>query len=125
MQLPADALSLCISRSRILVRDNLRYVRYPYQVVVYISFETRGRFHYHIWFYVIICSLAQIVKIAISLSVLFTFGLAYYVPISVLWPMIRSRIAAKGSRQRRIYEITLRLGGVVACSKYVAVRHER
>ncbi|XP_025158981.1 proton-coupled amino acid transporter-like protein pathetic [Harpegnathos saltator] len=59
-------------------------------------------------------TLAQIVKIAISLSVLFTFGLAYYVPVSVLWPMIRARIAAENLRHQRIYEISLRLGGVVA-----------
>lgn len=65
-------------------------------------------------------SLAQIVKIAISLSVLFTFGLAYYVPISVLWPMIRARIASKGPRLCRLYEISLRLAGVAASSKHVA-----
>ncbi|XP_011155399.2 proton-coupled amino acid transporter-like protein pathetic isoform X2 [Solenopsis invicta] len=58
-------------------------------------------------------TLAQIVKIAISLSVLFTFGLAYYVPISVLWPMIRARIATKSSLHHRFYESSLRLGGVI------------
>ncbi|RLU22446.1 hypothetical protein DMN91_004724 [Ooceraea biroi] len=56
--------------------------------------------------------LAQVVKIAISLSVLFSFGLAYYVPISVLWPIARSKIAAKSSLYHRLAEISLRLGGV-------------
>lgn len=64
-----------------------------------------------------LCSLAQVVKIAISLSVLFTFGLAYYVPITVLWPMIRSRIVTKSARYHRFYESSLRLGGVVGTSK--------
>ncbi|XP_018299755.1 proton-coupled amino acid transporter-like protein pathetic [Mycetomoellerius zeteki] len=58
-------------------------------------------------------TLAQVVKIAISLSVLFTFGLTYYVPISVLWPMIHSRIITKSSLQHRFYESLLRLGGVI------------
>ncbi|XP_018361673.1 PREDICTED: uncharacterized protein LOC108760307 [Trachymyrmex cornetzi] len=58
-------------------------------------------------------TLAQVVKIAISLSVLFTFGLTYYVPISVLWPMIHSRIVTKSSLQHRFYESLLRLGGVI------------
>ncbi|EZA61066.1 Proton-coupled amino acid transporter [Ooceraea biroi] len=54
----------------------------------------------------------MVVKIAISLSVLFSFGLAYYVPISVLWPIARSKIAAKSSLYHRLAEISLRLGGV-------------
>ncbi|XP_072765917.1 proton-coupled amino acid transporter-like protein pathetic [Anoplolepis gracilipes] len=58
-------------------------------------------------------TLAQIVKIAISLSVLFTLGLAYYVPISVLWPMIRTRIATKSLLYHRLHETSLRLGGVI------------
>ncbi|XP_036142916.1 proton-coupled amino acid transporter-like protein pathetic [Monomorium pharaonis] len=58
-------------------------------------------------------TLAQVVKIAISLSVLFTFGLANYVPISVLWPMIRARVAARSSLHQRFYESSLRLGGVI------------
>ncbi|XP_076673491.1 proton-coupled amino acid transporter-like protein pathetic [Andrena cerasifolii] len=35
--------------------------------------------------------LAQSVKVVISLSVMFSFGLAYYVPHSIIWPMIKSR----------------------------------
>ncbi|XP_011879552.1 PREDICTED: proton-coupled amino acid transporter 1-like [Vollenhovia emeryi] len=58
-------------------------------------------------------TLAQVVKIAISLSVLFTFGLAYHVPISVLWPMIRSRIVTKSTLHQRLCESSLRLGGVM------------
>ncbi|XP_018407380.1 PREDICTED: uncharacterized protein LOC108783330 [Cyphomyrmex costatus] len=58
-------------------------------------------------------TLAQVVKIAISLSALFTFGLTYYVPISVLWPMIQSRIVTKSTLHHRFYESLLRLGGVI------------
>ncbi|KAG5321786.1 S36A1 protein, partial [Acromyrmex heyeri] len=58
-------------------------------------------------------TLAQVVKIAITLSVLFSFGLTYYVPIRVLWRIIYMRIATKSSLQLRIYNCLLRLGGVV------------
>lgn len=70
------------------------------------------------------CSLAQIVKITISLSVLFTLGLAYYVPITVLWPMIHSRIAMKSSLYHRLYETSLRLSGIIGTSKHVTIWHE-
>ncbi|XP_053978862.1 proton-coupled amino acid transporter-like protein pathetic [Hylaeus volcanicus] len=36
-------------------------------------------------------TLAQTIKIVISLAVFFSFGLAYYVPMSILWPMIESK----------------------------------
>ncbi|KAL6439646.1 hypothetical protein ACFW04_004022 [Cataglyphis niger] len=58
-------------------------------------------------------ALAQIVKIAISLSVLFTMGLAYYVPFTVLWPMILSRIATKSLLYHRLYEALFRLAGII------------
>ncbi|EGI61589.1 Proton-coupled amino acid transporter 4 [Acromyrmex echinatior] len=62
-------------------------------------------------------TLAQVVKIAITLSVLFSFGLTYYVPIKVLWPIIYVKIATKSSLQIRIYNCLLRLGGVVITKK--------
>ncbi|KAL0126633.1 hypothetical protein PUN28_005179 [Cardiocondyla obscurior] len=58
-------------------------------------------------------TLAQVVKVVVFLPVLFTLGLAYYVPISVLWPAIRSRVAAKSVAQQRFYESLLRLCGVM------------
>jgi hypothetical protein len=66
-----------------------------------------------------ICSLAQIVKIAISLSVLFTIGLAYFVPINILWSLIQKRMAEKSLLSRRLAEISLRLGGMLAMSKRI------
>ncbi|XP_020287063.1 proton-coupled amino acid transporter-like protein pathetic [Pseudomyrmex gracilis] len=58
-------------------------------------------------------TLAQIVKVAISSSVLFSIGLAYYVPISIIWPMIYAKIAEKSLLYHHLYEISLRLGGVI------------
>ncbi|KOX75034.1 Proton-coupled amino acid transporter 1 [Melipona quadrifasciata] len=38
-------------------------------------------------------TLAKSIKVAIALSVLFSFGLVLYVPVSVLWPMIQSKLS--------------------------------
>ncbi|XP_008216698.1 proton-coupled amino acid transporter-like protein pathetic isoform X1 [Nasonia vitripennis] len=62
---------------------------------------------------------AQMVKVAVSLSVLLTYGLQYYVPITILWPMIAKRIGNK-----RVYETFFRLGGVIACTSLaIALPH--
>ncbi|KAG7213064.1 hypothetical protein KM043_002395 [Ampulex compressa] len=37
----------------------------------------------------------QIVKISIALAVLFTYGLQYYVPLEVVWSMIKPRVSYK------------------------------
>jgi len=66
-----------------------------------------------------ICSLSQIVKIAISLSVMFTIGLAYFVPIDILWTIIQKRIAEKSPRYQKMIEVFLRLGGMTLMSKRI------
>ncbi|XP_076752807.1 proton-coupled amino acid transporter-like protein pathetic isoform X2 [Xylocopa sonorina] len=53
-------------------------------------------------------TLAQVIKIAISLSVLCSYGLAFYVPISILWPMLKPRFEAY-----RFGEAIFRLCGIV------------
>lgn len=110
----------CISRIKILLHDNL------YRSQTRFKIEIHGQSHSALQtrFMLMHCSLAQVVKIAISLSVIFTLGLAYYVPISVLWPMIRSRIATKSSLYHRLYETSLRLSGIIGTSKHVTIWHE-
>ncbi|XP_043250291.1 proton-coupled amino acid transporter-like protein pathetic [Colletes gigas] len=53
--------------------------------------------------------LAQFVKIAISISIFFSLGIAYYVPYSVLWPMIESKL-----KSYSYGKFMFRLGAVVA-----------
>ncbi|KAG7213062.1 hypothetical protein KM043_002393 [Ampulex compressa] len=53
--------------------------------------------------------LAQTVKVAIVLSVLCTFGLTYYVPHTILWPMVQ-----RGAKLDRRHEVPFRLCGVIA-----------
>jgi len=66
-----------------------------------------------------ICSLAQLVKITISLSVLFTIGLSYFVPINILWPLIKKRMTEQPKLYQRLAEISLRLGGMLVLSKRI------
>ncbi|XP_015590133.1 proton-coupled amino acid transporter-like protein pathetic [Cephus cinctus] len=61
--------------------------------------------------------LAQVAKIAVSISVMFTYGLQYFIPIGILWPIIAVKI--KPERQL-IYEISFRLGGVFV-STFIAI----
>ncbi|XP_058789151.1 proton-coupled amino acid transporter-like protein pathetic [Phymastichus coffea] len=54
---------------------------------------------------------AQMVKVSIVLSVLCTYGLQYYVPITILWPMIAKKIG-----DNICYERCFRIGGVIICT---------
>ena len=58
--------------------------------------------------------LAKSIKIAIALSVLFSFGLVLYVPVSVLWPMIQSKFR----RTIRYGETMFRSSVMIAASKW-------
>ncbi|XP_015438308.1 PREDICTED: proton-coupled amino acid transporter 1-like [Dufourea novaeangliae] len=53
-------------------------------------------------------TLAQSIKIAVSLSVLFSFGLTYYVPISILWPIIEPKYETY-----KYCKATFRLSGIL------------
>ncbi|XP_063975259.1 proton-coupled amino acid transporter-like protein pathetic [Diachasmimorpha longicaudata] len=55
---------------------------------------------------------AQIVKIMVTLSVVCTYGLQYYVPVTILWPIIARKIG----RNHRSHEIIFRLLGVTLSS---------
>ncbi|KAL6260498.1 hypothetical protein P5V15_008022 [Pogonomyrmex californicus] len=59
-------------------------------------------------------TLSQVVKITVAFSILFTFGLAYYIPMTVLWPIIRAKIMTKSLLYHRFCEFSLRFGGVTA-----------
>ncbi|XP_023288802.1 proton-coupled amino acid transporter-like protein pathetic [Orussus abietinus] len=51
---------------------------------------------------------AQLVKVAIAVSVMFTYGLQYFIPISIIWPMI-----AEKYHKGYAHELAFRLGGVL------------
>ncbi|KAK0094557.1 hypothetical protein PV326_010602 [Microctonus aethiopoides] len=53
--------------------------------------------------------IAQIVKIVVTLSIICSYGLHYYVPVNILWPMISRKI----TRRHYLYEVIFRLGGVI------------
>ncbi|XP_071864325.1 proton-coupled amino acid transporter-like protein pathetic [Bombus fervidus] len=55
-------------------------------------------------------TLAKSIKITVSLSVLFSFGMVFYVPISILWPMIRSKF----NKMFRYGEAVFRFCSVIA-----------
>ncbi|CAL7943888.1 unnamed protein product [Xylocopa violacea] len=52
--------------------------------------------------------LAQVIKIAISLSVLCSYGLAFYVPIVILWPMVKPKFESYN-----LGESVFRLCGII------------
>ncbi|KAK0082372.1 hypothetical protein PV325_010510 [Microctonus aethiopoides] len=54
-------------------------------------------------------STQQIVKIVVTLSIICSYGLHYYVPVNILWPMISRKI----TRRHYLYEVIFRLGGVI------------
>ncbi|XP_046748299.1 proton-coupled amino acid transporter-like protein pathetic [Diprion similis] len=53
---------------------------------------------------------AQAVKIAIAVSVMFGYGIHYFVPVSIIWPQIMEKV---NEDKRRIFEIVFRIGGVI------------
>ncbi|KAJ8676540.1 hypothetical protein QAD02_012327 [Eretmocerus hayati] len=64
-------------------------------------------------------ALAQMIKVVIALSVLFTYGLMYMVPVKILWPMIASKVGDKFA-----YEAIFRMFGVfLTTSLAAAVPH--
>ncbi|XP_014208766.1 proton-coupled amino acid transporter-like protein pathetic [Copidosoma floridanum] len=56
---------------------------------------------------------AQIVKVVVPLSVMFTFGLQYFVLAEVVWPWLAAWIGDKVA-----YKIGFRIGGVVICALF-------
>lgn len=57
--------------------------------------------------------LAKSMKTAIALSVLFSFGLVLYVPVSILWPMIQSKFRGTTRHGEAIF----RTSAMIAASK--------
>ncbi|XP_014296569.1 proton-coupled amino acid transporter-like protein pathetic [Microplitis demolitor] len=55
---------------------------------------------------------SNLVKIAVTLSVICTYGLHYYVPVTILWPMIIKKSEAIIGNHAKMYKILFKLGGV-------------
>lgn len=65
----------------------------------------------------VIFSASNLVKIAVTLSVICTYGLHYYVPVTILWPMIIKKSEAIIGNHAKMYKILFKLGGVTVSSK--------
>lgn len=59
------------------------------------------------------CRLSEAVKFTITTSVLLSYGLHYYIPVKILWPLIAEKVG-----DEKYKEAIFRLTGVTICSKY-------
>ncbi|XP_074103302.1 proton-coupled amino acid transporter-like protein pathetic isoform X1 [Cotesia typhae] len=63
---------------------------------------------------------SKLVKIVVTLSVICTYGLHYYVPVSILWPMIIRKNVAMIGNCTKACEIIFRLAGVTISTMLAA-----
>ncbi|KOC59051.1 hypothetical protein WH47_12865 [Habropoda laboriosa] len=68
-----------------------------------------GKKKYLVGYYYYYYSVSQTIKITISLSVMFSLGLAYFVPFTVIWPKIKSKF-----EDIKYAKIMFRFSGAIA-----------
>lgn len=67
-------------------------------------------------FFCFVFRLAQSVRLMMAIAIFLSYGLQFYVPMSIIWPPLRARI--QDERMQRVLELLLRTVLVVVTCEF-------